>query len=780
MSRVAFGQSKAGVRDANTTGSTPREEPARRFEIPAGTLEEALQFISAATNLQVSFTRPQLRSLASPGVSGWYTLEEALSLLLAGSGAAYRFTSPNSIAIEFATVTTTIEVTGTASELETSTPKYSAPLRDTPQTITTVDRAIIEQQGVATLRDTLRNVAGISLAAGEGGAQGDNLTIRGFTARNDLYIDGMRDFGSYYRDPFNTEEVQVLQGPSSVTFGRGSTGGVVNQSTKLPRVRPLIAADLQFGTDGTRRVAGDLDRRMPWAGDGAAFRLNLMAQEGGVAGRDIAENRRFGIAPSLSFGLGTPTRATLAYMHQTGSDIPDYGIPWLFNGAAPVNRRNYYGFADGNFLRTYADIGTAKVEHDLNSRVTVRNQFRYSNYARSAQITEARVPANVTPSTPLASILVTRNQITVNSVETFLDNQSDLVSRFRTGSVEHNLVSGIELARETSSPTRPTWTGVPVTSLLAPDPYQPFSGSATVTSRVSTVGKTVAAYVLDTIKLTPKWEVTGGFRWDRFDADYRQFVAPVAAYTRVDNMPAWRAAVVYKPVPAGSVYVAASTSFNPSAEALSLSASTANLPPEKNRNYEAGTKWDLNGGRLSLRSALFRTDKLNAREPDPTNPLLNVLAGAQRVDGAQLEIRGRLMSRWETLATYAYLNARVIQSNYYPAAVGARLANVPRNSIGIWNNFRLTGRLQAGLGVNMVSSRTASSTVPNDPVTGLLKALPGYWIFSGMAGYRLAEHIDLQANIYNIANRYYYDQLHPGHIVPGPGRSALIGLKFRF
>ena len=262
-----------------------------------------------------------------------------------------------------------------------------------------VPRQVIDQQGVNTLRDTLRNVAGISLAAGEGGAQGDNLTIRGFNARNDLYIDGMRDFGSYYRDPFNTEEVQVLQGPSSMTFGRGSTGGVVNQSGKYPQLDRMLSAEAQFGSDLTRRVVADLNRPLRALGNGAAFRLNAMGHEGNVAGRDVAENRRFGIAPSLALGLGTPTRLTFGYFHQTASDIPDYGIPWLFNNPAPVDRHNYYGFEDGNFLRTYADIGTARVERDLNAHMTLRNQVRYSKYLRRVQITEARVPATATPAT---------------------------------------------------------------------------------------------------------------------------------------------------------------------------------------------------------------------------------------------------------------------------------------------------------------------------------------------------------------------------------------------
>jgi catecholate siderophore receptor len=590
----------------------------------------------------------------------------------------------------------------------------------------------------------------------------------------------MRDFGSYYRDPFNTQEVEVLQGPASVDFGRGSTGGVVNQATKTAGLTPFVSGDVEFGTDLTRRGTLDIDRPISLFGKHAAFRLNVMGDEGNVAGRDVAENRRFGIAPSLAFGLGTPTRLTLSYFHQNADDNPDYGIPWLFNGPAPVPRQDYYGFKNGNYLRTYDDIGTVKAEHDVNRNVMIRDQVRYANYVRDALITEAQIPAGVTLATPLSSIAVTRHEIGVNSVESYLDEQLDLTAHVKTGFIHHDFVAGIEAGRETSDPTRPTWTNVPTTSLLNPDPLQALTGTATITSSVHTTALTAAAYVIDTMKLGKHWDLTGGFRWDRFDTNYAQTVAPATAFSRVDEMPSWRAAAVYKPVAIGSFYFAAGTSFNPSAESLALSASTVSLPPEKNRTYEFGSKWDLPNGRFSLSAALFQTTKLNAREPSPTNALLNVLAGTQRVNGAQIQVHTRLTSRWDLLASYANLDAKLISSNYYPAAVGARLANVPRNTFNFWSTYRLPWRWETGLGANYASSRTASSTVPLDPVTGLVKQVPGYWVFNAMASRRLTEHLDLQVNVNNIANRYYYDELHPAHIVLGPGRSALIGLKFKF
>ena len=324
-------------------------------------------------------------------MAGLYTPQAALQKLLTGTGIGYHVTGPDQVVLEIQGMATSVDVTDTSVEL--SLPKFTQPLVDTPQTIDIVPQHVIQDQGATTLRDTLRNVAGISIAAGEGGAQGDNLTVRGFTARNDIFLDGMRDFGSYYRDPFDMQEVAVLQGPSSVTFGRGSTGGIVNQETKAPRSDALFAGTVDLGTDQTKRVTADLNRSLHALGSGTAFRLNVMGHDSKFAGRDIAENRRYGIAPSLAFGLASPNRLTLSYLREGSDDTPDYGIPWLFNGPAPVERRNYYGFEHGNYLKTDVDLGTVKFEHNVNSNLTFRNQARYAHYTRDVRITEAQIDA---------------------------------------------------------------------------------------------------------------------------------------------------------------------------------------------------------------------------------------------------------------------------------------------------------------------------------------------------------------------------------------------------
>lgn len=774
--RIVLARGRISIPSTSDTTKSNQSLTVYHFDIPAGPLSAVLPAFEKITGFQVVVPEAGINDLPSNGVSGVYSVEEALKQILAETAVSYAFTNSRTVTLQIRASGETVNITAGES---VTIQKYAGTLVDTPQSINVVDSHVMEEQGVTTLRDALRNVAGISLAAGEAGAQGDNLTVRGFTARNDLFIDGMRDFGSYYRDPFNTQDVEVLEGPSSVTFGRGSTGGVVNQASKSPGLDKFISGNTSFGSDTTRRGNVDLNLPVPALGQNTAFRLNVMGDEGNVADRDISENRRWGIAPSLAFGLGTATRLTFSYFHQTADDIPDYGLPWLFNAPAPVDRSNYYGFQDGSYLRTVDDIGTARLEHDFNSSITMREQVRYANYVRDVRVTEGQI---ISPSlsTPLDQLRVDRRQIAVSSVETFFDDQVDATFTFRTGPIRHTLVTGIELSRETSDPTRFTYTGVPSTSLVRPTPLDPFIGTATATSQVQTTALSFGAYAIDTAELSKRWLVTGGARWDLFDVNYEQTVKPASAFTRVDRMTSWRGALVFKPVPVGSVYFDYGTSFNPSAESLSLTAGSANLPPEENRTFEVGSKWDLRHGKLNLAGAVFRTDKTNARETSPTNSLLTVLAGNQRVTGFQVETRGRITSRWEMLASYAYLDSKVVSSRFFPLAVGLPLGNVPKNTFNFWTSYSFPKNWEVGGGGNYVSSRTASSTAPFDPITGLIKEAPGYWVFNAMAKHRLNEHFELQVNANNLTNKFYFDLIHPAHIVPGAGRSVLCGLNFKF
>jgi catecholate siderophore receptor len=278
--------------------------------------------------------------------------------------------------------------------------------------------------------------------------------------------------------------------------------------------------------------------------------------------------------------------------------------------------------------------------------------------------------------------------------------------------------------------------------------------------------------------------------------------AAVRPISQTVHQPSYRAAFVLKPTTHGSVYFDYGTSFDPSAETLSLSVATSVLPPEENETYEAGAKYSFLGGRLMLDGAWFRTMQLNARETSPTNSNLIVEAGNQLVRGVQASAVGRLADGTDLVLGYAYLDSEVTASQFFPTSIGHPLANVPRQTFNAFLTRVLVSRIKAGLGSNYVASRAASSTVPYVPLTyGPLttyttaagsqaqgyqvlsvgaKQVPGYWVFNAMISRPLTERIELQANVYNLLNRFYIDQPHPSHLIPGAGASALIGVNFHF
>ncbi|MDR3750306.1 MAG: TonB-dependent receptor [Terracidiphilus sp.] len=840
---AAMGGARSTLAATSTTDPNPSANPAatlplKRFNIPSGPLDEAIAAYQTATGLKVKIVLPAgtLAGFNSPGVVGLYREDEALRKILEGTGLNYGPQDATTMVVGLQ-ARDTVSVTSSGSS-PISMAKFTEPLLDTPQSIAVVPQFVIQDQGVSTLRDTLRNVPGISLAAGEAGAQGDNLTIRGFTARNDIFLDGIRDFGSYYRDSFNYEQVEALEGPAGIQFGRGSTGGVINQESKVPQVDKFVNVQTEFGADLTRRLTADIDSPLADRLGGTSFRANVMAQEGGVAGRDAAEIRRFGIAPSISIGMNTNTHATLSYVHLSEDDTPDYGLPWLFNKLAPANRHSYFGFSDENYLRTNDDILTFKAEHEFTPRLNLHTIARAANYPRQAQITEPQICSNASVSVPVGSVVsalptlaynsaltcpytpntpaseitqVNRNQIQTKSVESILWDQTEVATQFNTLGARHDLVAGVEGGQEISNPIRVSYTidkidTVPAATLLNPNEEQPFAGTGYISSVVHTKAKSVGLYFIDTMKLGRLFELSGGVRWDRFDTGYNLYqptppaggtiTAKVAPIDRIDEQPGYRAAFVFKPSHRGSLYFDYGTSFNPSAESLSLSVGlvNGNVAPEENRSYEAGAKWNFLDERLLIEGAWFRTEKDNARETSPTNSNDIVAAGNQLVKGVQFSVVGRLPERMDLVAGYAYLDSSVIYSQFFPAAVGYPLANVPKQTFNLFVTHRLPLRLNGGLGGNYVGSRTASSTVPYVPtgfavnpngagyvVTSVaMRQVPGYWTFNAMLKRPLTEKLELQANVNNMLNRYYIDLPHPSHLIPGAGASALIGVNFRF
>ncbi|MBK7995433.1 MAG: TonB-dependent receptor [Blastocatellia bacterium] len=348
--------------------------------------------------------------------------------------------------------------------------------------------------------------------------------------------------------------------------------------------------------------------------------------------------------------------------------------------------------------------------------------------------------------------------------------------------MKYTIVAGLEGSRETSKVLRLTFTGVPTASLLNPNTNEPFSGISTATSNTRTTSTTFATYFLGTVKLAERVELVGGVRFDRFDVNFEQFLGTPpnrGKFNRLDEVATYRGALVIKPMEIGSLYFSYSTSFNPSAEAFALNANTTNIKPEENRTFEVGTKWDLLAKRFSVRAAAFRVEKTNARETDPRNPLLTVLAGAQRIDGFEFETNGRITDKLQINTSYAFLDSEVSASRFFPDTVGNQLANVPKNTASINTTYDLPFRLNTGVSIRFVDSRNASSTAPTDPITGRIRKVDSYTVADMFVKRRINEHAEIQVNVYNLSNKFYIDQPHPAHLVPGAGRSVKVGLNFK-
>jgi len=700
-------------------------------------------------------------------------------------------------------------------------PRYTEPLRDIPQTITVIPKEVIEERGATSLRDVLRNVPGISMQAGEGGGgpAGDNLSIRGFAARSDIFVDGFRDSssGGYSRDPFNIEQLEVVKGPASTSSGRGSTGGSINLFSKVPTLDPFYRGDIGGGTDSFFRTTLDINVPLwvngggvsstsgkdPVTGKdvsgvatfpqtGAAFRLNALYHDQDIPGRDHVNNQRWGLAPSITFGIGTPTRFTLNYLHLDQDNVPDYGIPWVARtstnpalppGIPPVPFSNYYGSLTRDYEHITTDIFTGILEHDFSDNLKSRTALRWGRNDRDSITTAPRF-ANVNN-----SFVINRQFQSRDQVDETWGLISDLRYEFVAGGMKHELVAGVETSRDLShNDARASSAGNnPTTTLFNPNPWDPFTGTITHTGAYTdTATDSLAFYLFDTVELSKQWLFTGGVRWDYVDVDYSARAAAPALtmtnLTRDDSEPSFKAALTYKPQENGSIYLGYGTSFNPSTENLTYIApptgtnstdSLFNTPPEESNTLEFGTKWDLFDEKLALTAAIFRTEKTNARTTDPADPTIVSLTGEQVVQGFELGFSGAVTEKWRLIGGYTYLDSEVKKSAV-PAEVGSEVSNTPEHSFSLWSVHQITDKLDAGVGVQYVGERYNN----NNQTTRQLA--PDYFVVDAMVNYQVNENVSLRLNGYNLFDEEYIDRVGGGHFVPGQGRSVALTASFSF
>ncbi len=657
-----------------------------------------------------------------------------------------------------------------------------------PQSITIVGHELLVQQATSRLVDALRNVPGITLNAGEGAARGDTVNLRGFPAFNDFFLDGVRDAAIYTRDSFNLDSIEVLKGPSAVVFGRGSTGGAINQVSKAPSLAPLWSGTLVGGNNDEIRSTADINQPI---GSAAAIRVNAMGERSKVNDRDLISNHRWGIAPSIALGIGGRDSFTAAYMHQEETDIPDVGVPFIAGKPAKVPRNLDYGLASDRF-RSVVNVGTVQYRHAFSSAFSVSNTLRYGDYTALNRLNAPNFGYSGSPGapgadTPLASVLVGRDSPASQNHRTNLTNQTDITANFRTGAISHTLVAGTEFSRERDDMLRfvnPFGTSgeTPATPLLAPDPT-----ATAMTPLGETRGRTTAyaaaAYIIDTMHIGTHFDVIGGLRYDRFSAHYRP-TALIAGVSPDKLMPLdhvdreWspRASLVWKPTDHQRYYFSYGTSFDPSAEALSLNSSTANLAPVIARSLEVGAKLDWLHGRLVTTAALFRTQINNAQVTDPDHPTRLVLAGNQRVNGLELGITGRITKHWEITAGYTWLDGKTIASTA-AADVGKQLPNAARHAVNLWTEYEFSPHFELGVGGNYVGKRYADFAQA--------AVLPAYVIVDAMAAWTIDRHLTLRVNVNNMFNKLawqssYYANSEENHVIPSPGRTVLFTAAVKF
>jgi len=640
-----------------------------------------------------------------------------------------------------------------------------------------VPAQVIKEQGVTSLQDALKNVPGITLNAGEGGTHGDLVNLRGFPINDDYFLDGLRDTGLYNRDVFDVESIEVYKGPASTLFGRGSTGGVVNQVSKSPELTDFARGSFVGGTNSEVRGTADVNYAF---GDSSAFRVNAMGHKSEVADRDFVDNRRWGVAPSLTLGIGKPTTVTLEYLHQEQNDIPDYGIPFAFGRPVPVPRQTYYGLPSDDRTRSRVDIGTVLFKTRFNENLWLTDTARAGNYFFDSRETAAHYgAAPPAPGTPLDTVLTFRDRPSVQGTVSTLMNDTNLHMRFATGPIQQHLIVGVELDREEADLTRfaNQLNVIPGTPILNPDPFEPFPGHQTqVTQTPDTVTKTASGLVQDIIDFGPQWQATAAVRVDRFNAEFNEPITH-AHFEHTDTIGSPRASLVYKPVPTVSVYASYGTSYDPSAENLSLNAKTASLGPEKDKTYEFGVKSVALNGRLALQAGVFQTQMTNARVGDPTNPTApQILAGEERVRGFEADAGGYLTDELEITAGFTHLDSETLKSSD-PLSVGAPLLNTAPNQANLWLTYEFQEAWKVGAGANFLDRRAAD--IDNTA------HVPGYVTFDAMVSYRLNKAISVQLNGYNLANKYYYANSYfssqvENHVVPGAGRTGLLTVSFAY
>lgn len=672
--------------------------------------------------------------------------------------------------------------------------KFVAPLLDTPRSVTVIPEEVIKQTNATTFAEALKTVPGVTFLGGDAAANpsADRPVIRGFESRNSIFVDGMRDSGVQNRETFAVEQISVVKGPDSVYAGRGAVGGSIDIVTKMPRLDDFTNASLGLGTEAYKRATVDMNRKI---NDETAVRLNVMGYDANQPGRNNVYSKRWGVSPSVAFGLNSPTTVYVSYYHLNSYDMPDFSVPFRSTGGTPgansgIERSQFYGLNNRDYRRGQTDTGEIRVEHRLDENWKLRNT---TMFGRSTLDYVATNPQFLSSNPNILQLQAKSGKYATNSVA----NQTEVSGKATLFGMEHSLSAGMEFSWERSTyegylvsdsagnnirSGGPCTVAYNCTPIGGWDSNAPWTGSIVLNGDKGFPGaptythtNVASAYLFDSIKLSERWLFNAGTRFDRFDVSSTQAGAP--DLNNISNLFSYQLGLVFKPVQTVSLYASYGTSANPPGANSGLgggtdqiTATNQNLSPERSRNIEVGAKWDVLDRRLSLTSALFQTDKTNARVSDGLGGMVN--AGSQRVRGAELGFAGNLTNQWRVFGGYSYLDAITTDAGpANPTASGLPMVMVPKHNFVLWTYYDVLPKLSIGGGATFSSLTYASVTATTRKWT------PGYARFDAVATYRLDNTMDLQLNLQNIFDKKYYSSAYPIYATWAPGRSAVLTLN---
>ena len=706
-------------------------------------------------------------------------------MLAASMGAAAQGSAPETT-MSTVTVKETAEIQGKDTLLlkKTTVGKGKQDIKDIPQSVTVFTEKLMADRNQDDFREVLRTTAGVTFLAGETGEE--DVRLRGFSLgqAGDIYIDGMKDAPLIERDTFNHDRVEVLKGSASMLFGKGSTGGVVNQVNKAPLLIDQHEAAYTFGTGNSHRATGDFNFV---TGENAAFRLNAMVQEADNYG---AKQDKRGIAPTFAWGIGTRDEFSIGLYYLESKGRPTYNHPWRLSADGKINTtlpaRNFYGL-ESDYNNTESKYITLGHIHRFDDNGELNTRLRWGNYKRDMLASTIGFQNRaITLDQINDSTVLTRGSKGRIGESDVLQAQSDYSNTFNWGGKKHAVLAGVDYydddakrnqsyANTTPRPT--TIVGAPNNGASVVDGRAPVQWN-TFTSR------NLGLYAQDTVSLTNTLKLVGGLRYDDFSASYRNPAGTISNKIS-DSLVSPRVGLIFQPDELTSYYVSYGTSYNTSGDTYqfgNLGATTnraANTPPEKSRNIEIGSKFELFERRALLGVAMFYSEKYNERNTDPdTAAAQELLSGKRHATGMEFNLAGRISPKWEVFWNHTWIpSAKIDSSNVAIAATGAqhegdRSALTPKHSGSVWSTYGVTEKLRIGGGMTYRSEQ--------NPEGSRQSRASSFVTYDAMAEYSFDDNTSLKLNIANLTDKLYADTLYRGFYTPGAARSVQLTLKTRF